>query len=124
MKYTPRHAEQALDIMQRLLPHVTPRNEYLDLIAILQKPDRWKEAHDQFTAIRTQITLPAECHKRDTLDDYFVYVAENAAKTAYNCSGESAPFDEDSFRWLQRCEQQFMKELKKRSELVRPDNVG
>lgn len=99
--------------MKRLLPHVATRQEYQDLISILQNPSRWKEAHAQFTKIRTNITLPSESRKQRTLDHYFVYVAENAAKTAYNCSGESAPFDDDSFHCLLKCEQQFLERINK-----------
>jgi hypothetical protein len=113
MNYAPHHAAKALEIMRRLLPHVRERREYLDLIAILEKPTRWKDAHGQFTKIRTRITLPNERKKRKDADASFAYVAECAAKTAYNCSGESAPFDEDSFEWLLRCEQQFLAALPK-----------
>jgi hypothetical protein len=113
MKYTAQHAAKALEIMRRLLPHVKERREYLDLIAILDTPTRWKEAHRQFTVIRTQITLPNEKKKKEDADAYFAFVAECAAKTAYNCSGESAPFDEDSFEWLLRSEREFLAELKK-----------
>ena len=113
MQYTPIHAKQALDILQRHMPRVTARQEYQDLISILRDPSRWKEAHAQFTKIRINITLPSESHKKDTLDHYFVYVAENAAKTAYNCSGESAPFDDDSFHRLLKCEREFLERLKK-----------
>ena len=113
MKYTSQHAAKALEIMRRLSPYVAVRQEYLDLISILEKPTRWKEAHLQFTMIRTKITLPAERQKKKDLNSCFAYLAENAAKTAYNCSGESAPFDEDSFQWLLRCEKQFLDELKK-----------
>jgi hypothetical protein len=113
MNYAQHHAAKALEIMRRLLPHVEARREYLDLIAILEQPARWKEAHDQFTAIRTRITLPNERKKKEGADACFAYVAECAAKTAYNCSGESAPFDESSFDWLLRCEREFIAELKK-----------
>ena len=99
--------------MKRLLPAVTPRKEYAELVAILQDPSRWTEAHDQFTAIRTNITLPAEKKKQDDLDSSFAFVAENAAKTAYNCSGADAPFDVGSFQWLLRCEKQFLEKQKK-----------
>ena len=112
MKYTPQHVAHALEIVERLLPNVTERKEYRDLIAILQKPERWKEAHRLFSLIRTNITLPSEAHKAATLDDYFVCVAENAAKTAYNCSGEPAPFDADSFHRLLKCERRFLDALK------------
>lgn len=97
------------------MPRVTARQEYQDLISILRDPSRWKEAHAQFYKIRINITLPSESHKQDTLDHYFVYVAENAAKTAYNCSGESAPFDDNSFYKLLKCEQEFLERLKKNS---------
>ena len=108
MEYTPQHAQQALDILECLLPRVTPRREYEDLISILRDPTRWKEAHAQFTKIRVNITLPSERQKETNTDHYFIYVAENAAKTAYNCSGEPAPFDEDSFDWLSKCEQEIL----------------
>lgn len=113
MTYTPQRAAQALEIMLRLSPLVPKRQEYLDLIAILEKPARWKEARDLFRRIRTQITLPFERQKKKDSEAHFVFVAENAAKTAYNCSGEPAPFDDDSFEWLLRCEQEFLAQLKK-----------
>ena len=113
MKYTLEHATKAREILTRLIPHVAPRPEYAELLSILEKPARWKEAHEHFSRIRTRITLPTEAAKKKDLDAYFVYVAENAAKTAYNCSGESAPFDEDCFRWLLRCEREFLDQLEK-----------
>lgn len=113
MKYTSEHASKALEILKRLMPYVSPREEYTELMAILESPTRWKEAHAQFSRIRTRITLPTEAAKKKDLDSYFVYVAENAAKTAYNCSGESAPFDADSFKWMLRCETEFLTQLEK-----------
>jgi hypothetical protein len=110
MKHIPEHAARALEIMVRLLPQVAFREEYGELISILREPKRWKEAHAQFSKIRVNITLPSEAHQRKTLGSYFVYVAENAAKTAYNCSGESAPFDDDSYEWLLRAEKEFLEQ--------------
>ena len=100
--------------MERLLPQVAFHDEYGELISILREPNRWKEAHAHFIKIRVNITLPSEGHWRKTLDSYFVYVAENAAKTAYNCSGECAPFDEDSYERLLRCEKEFLEQAGKR----------
>jgi hypothetical protein len=111
MKYTPHHATQALQIMEELSGYVTPRAEYSELMAILRDPARWKEAHAQFSKIRSNITLPSEKLRSKGPDSYFAYIAENAAKTAYNCSGESAPFDDDSFEWLLRCKREFMEAL-------------
>ena len=109
--YTPAHASAALDIMQRLIPHVTPQKEYSELIEILSTPARWRDAHGHFTKIRVNITLPSDARKEKGLDAYFINVAENAAKTAYNCSGEPAPFDEESFERLLRAEWAFLEAL-------------
>jgi len=106
--YTPEYAARALAILEELMPLVTPRPEYSGLVDILRDPSRWHEAHDQFSAIRVNITLRDETHGKSDLDSLFVYVAENAAKTGYNCSGRSAPFDNDSFDWLLRCRQKFL----------------
>jgi hypothetical protein len=106
--YTPDHALRALAIMESNLPFVSARPEYDRLVAILRDPDRWHEAHDQFSAIRVNITLANEAHRKSDLDSIFAYVAENAAKTAYNCSGRSAPFDNDSYERLIRCEENFL----------------
>lgn len=111
IKYGPEHAAKALEIVERLYPFVSARPEYQELIAILREPERWKEAHDIFDKIRVNITLPLEREKKQDLDSYFVFVAENAAKTAYNCSGCPAPFDNDSFDWLLMCEKQFIAKL-------------
>jgi hypothetical protein len=113
-EYTPAHAEAALGIMERLLPHVTQHPEYSKLIEILTTPSRWREAHAHFTKIRVNITLPSDARKERGLDAYFINVAENAAKTAYNCSGEPAPFDEESFERLLAAEQSFLDALSQR----------
>ena len=113
MDYNPEHAALALSILERLLPRVTSHREYEELVEILRDKSRWHEAHALFNEIRVNITLPLEAHPKSDLDFYFVYIAENAAKTAYNCSGRPAPFDADSFDWLLRCEAEFLKQIKK-----------
>lgn len=97
--------------MERFSPFVSRRSEYQELIDVLRDPQRWKEAYALFNRIRVNITLPSESHNKWDLDAHFVYVAENAAKTAYNCSGCSDPFDEDSFDLLLKCETQFANKL-------------
>ena len=111
IEYLPSHAATALDILQRLLPHVTPHIEYTKLMEILAAPARWKEAHAHFSKIRVNITLPSDARKERGLDAYFINVAENAAKTAYNCSHEPAPFDEQSFDCLLAAEGAFLDAL-------------
>lgn len=115
MEYRAGLAARALQIVEELLPHVSPHPLYSELADVLRDQVRWHEAHDLFSRIRTAITLPSESHGKDDLDSLFVYVAENAAKTAFNCSGRPAPFDEDSFDWLLECEQQFRDALDKSS---------
>ena|SRR6185369_9623314 len=115
MNYAPHHAAKALEIMRRLSPHVEKRQEYLDLIAILETPARWKEGHEQFSKIRVRVTLPAEKKAEWNLERLFARVAENAAKTAYNCSGESAPFDQVSFDRLLQAEAEFLDRKKRES---------
>lgn len=112
-EYAPAHAATALAIMQRLIPHVTPHKEYSELIKILRKPSRWPEAHRHFTKIRTNITLPSDAREEKGLDAHFINVAENAAKTAYNCSGKPAPFDHDSFERLLCAEKLFLAALER-----------
>ena len=116
MTYTAEHAKRALVIVERLLPTVRYQSEYDRLIEILRDSNRWNESHALFSQIRVNITLPFERKKVSGLDSLFVYVAENAAKTAYNCSAPSAPFDnnnpapfdDDSFEWLLKCEKSFL----------------
>jgi hypothetical protein len=110
-EYTAAHAAKALEIMQRFIPHVTPHEEYSELADILGTPSRWPEAHRHFTKIRVNITLPSDARKEKGLDALFVNVAENAAKTAYNCSGEPAPFDHESFERLLSAEKLFLEAL-------------
>src|SRR5687767_11838817 len=85
MRYTPEQVSRALSIVEALLPKVSPRQEYGELVEVLREPARWHEAHALFNKIRVNITLPTESHRKSELDSLFVYVAENAAKTAYNC---------------------------------------
>jgi hypothetical protein len=107
MEYTPEHASKALEIVESLLPLVRPRAKYDELEEVLRDPGRWHEAHDLFSKIRVNITLPSERKRISDLNSLFIYVAENAAKTAYNCSGRPAPFDDDSFDWLLKCADEF-----------------
>ena len=113
MRDTPQHAEKALAIVEHWLPRVAPRDEYLELIAILKNPARWKDAHELFNVIRVNITLRNEHQDMNSLDYHFIGIAENAAKTAYNCSGESARFDDSTFDRLLRCEKDFVERIEK-----------
>lgn len=99
--YSAEHAARALEIVRDRLPFVRPHRLYDRLVAILETPERWREAHDVFDDIRFQITLPSEraCFRNAplTAEHAFICIAELAAKTAYNCSGPIGPFDDDSY---------------------------
>ena len=101
---------EAAEIISRLLPYVRERREYLRLRDILASPSRWREGHDVFDAIRSKITLVRERLNRPskTADDYFVYIAECAAQTAFNCTATDTPFDDDSYDWLLHLERDFV----------------
>ena len=61
------------------------------LSEIIKRPDRWREAHNQFNLIR-RFSLDNENYRPEE----FILLAENIAKITYNSSGEPAPFDFDS----------------------------
>jgi len=42
-------------------------------------------------------------HAEGKVYECLLFVAENAAKVAYNASGERGPFDEDCGDWVVRC---------------------
>jgi hypothetical protein len=58
-------------------------------------PERWREGHDGFDAVRS---LALEEGRKPTSDVYraLLDVAEIAAKIIYNASGQPAPFDRGS----------------------------
>ena len=101
---------QAAEIVTRLIPSVTMRPEYRLLVDVLTHPGRWHEAHDVFDSIRRTVTLVRERDKRPytTADDFFIYIAENAAKTAFNCVATDALFDDDSYDYLLALERDFV----------------
>ncbi|CAN5743046.1 hypothetical protein BH11VER1_BH11VER1_40580 [soil metagenome] len=113
--YSAEHAARALEIVRDCLPFVRPHRLYDRLVAVLETAERWREAHDVFDDIRVQITLPAERaytpNAPVTPDHAFIFIAELAAKTAYNCSGPIGPFDDDSYDALIAQSEFFRKEF-------------
>lgn len=97
-------AEQAkravaiLRLSSTLRPNIP---EVENVIAIGADPTRWADAHQAFSAVRS-LTLREEASPSDQLYSLLLFLAENAAKTVYNASAPSAPFDRDSPWWLAR----------------------
>lgn len=108
MKYDSTHADRALTILRNHISKVKRREEYLTLLAIAESPDRWSEARDCFNDIHVGITNPMNEHGALPIERNFAAIAEFAAKTLYNCSGESVPFDATSFKKLVRAEQKLI----------------
>lgn len=65
--------------------------EVKGLYPIIDRKDRWNEAHDQFTQIR-QFGLANVSFQPES----YLSLAELVAKVTFNASGSPAPFDHDS----------------------------
>ena len=88
--------------MERLIELFAVRcrdRETLDELAAMAADDgRWSKAHGLFDRIR-QKTLVADRAGDQTLSAQYLF-EEMCAKTLYNLSGSSAPFDADSPYWI------------------------
>jgi len=73
-----------------------------DLLKLAGEPDRWSEGHDAFSAIR-KLTLAEERQPTRRAYNVLLLLAEGVAKTVYNASGSTAPFDEDAPWWIAAC---------------------
>ena len=69
-----------------------------ELRAMAADHSRWSKAHGLFDRIRRK-TLVAERAGDQTLTAQYLF-EEICAKTLYNLSGSSAPFDADSPYWI------------------------
>lgn len=69
-----------------------------ELLAMVRKPERWKLAHGLFQRIRKK-SLTADRTGNAVASAQYIF-EEVCAKTLYNLSGESAPFDADSPYWV------------------------
>ncbi len=89
-------------VMQQLIQlfqGVCPETETLrELSSVLGDRSRWMNAHDLFQRIRAK-TLKAEKSGNRSLKAQYLF-EEVCAKTIYNISLSSAPFDPDSPFWV------------------------
>ena len=74
------------------------QNTFDELLVMVRKPARWKLAHGLFQRIRKK-SLAAEKASNVVATAQYMF-EEVCAKTLYNLSGESAPFDADSPYWV------------------------
>jgi len=69
-----------------------------ELAAIIEDRGNWAKGHDLFQRIRRQTLAAERTQDSDLVAQY--YFEEMCAKTIYNLSGRSAPFDSDSPYWI------------------------
>ena len=69
-----------------------------ELLAMVREPERWKLAHGLFQRIRKKYLAADRASNMGATAQYMF--EEACAKTLYNLSGESAPFDADSPYWV------------------------
>jgi hypothetical protein len=62
-----------------------------ELYSIIDTRDRWNEASGQFNKIKSWLL-----DNNDFEPKSYLLLAEKVSKITYNCSGQSAPFDNDS----------------------------
>lgn len=88
-----------MDGLIRLLSErVSDRTTLDELHRMIGDRKSWRKGHDLFGRIRKK-TLRAERAGDSTLACQYLF-EEICAKTLYNLSGESAPFDPDSPYWI------------------------
>src|SRR5215468_2611842 len=93
----PPWALRVLDACASRLPELPPAVRTVR--TIVEIPERWREAHDAFTAVR-RVVLQHPRSEPPTVEHGVLYLAENVAKVTYNASGEPAPFDHDAGWWI------------------------
>jgi hypothetical protein len=84
------------------------------VIELAKNPSRWREGHDAHSAVR-DLTLAEERASTSKAYEALLFVAENVAKTIFNASGQSAPFDKDAPWWISSCARTLVVEVGERS---------
>lgn len=81
-------------------PHCEDRSTLAKIKEMLGEPNRWPDAHDLFRVIRGKNLKATETEDKKAECQYLF--EEICAKTLYNMSRSSAPFDPDSPYWIDR----------------------
>jgi len=85
-------------LVELFAPHCRDRSTLDELHRMIGDRQSWRQAHDLFDRIRTK-TLEAERRKDGCADCQYLF-EEVCAKTIYNLTGTTAPFDNDSPYWI------------------------
>jgi len=98
MNYGSKVLSDMADLIWLLAPHCEDRLTIDELSSMVADHRKWAGAHDLFNRIRNK-TLIAERSKNQKHNCQHLF-EEICAKTLYNLSGSSAPFDADSPYWI------------------------
>jgi hypothetical protein len=98
MSETSPSAEEVQRLVRHFQPFCNDRETLVELDLVAGEPERWREAHGLFRRIRSK-TLVSE-KSGDKLREIQYLFEEVCAKTLFNLSGSSTPFDEDSPCWV------------------------
>jgi hypothetical protein len=90
----PAWAGRLLRLCLELVPDPPP--EVVRVAELTEDPERWREAHQAFSAVRRR-----SLHTRaGTQRHILLHFAENVAKVTCNAAGEPAPFDHNAGWYL------------------------
>jgi hypothetical protein len=89
---------QIRQLLEVIATGVSDRETIEELFRVIEDERRWKEAHDLFSRIRDKTLRANKSGDRKLIAQYCF--EEICAKSIYNESGESAPFDSDSPFWV------------------------
>ena len=102
IRYPARQDRPVIERIRQLLAviatGVADRETLDELLCVINDNRRWEEAHALFSRIRRK-TLKADAAKDSRLIAQYCF-EEICAKSIYNESGASAPFDSDSPFWV------------------------
>ncbi|MEO7714569.1 MAG: hypothetical protein ABIY70_00065 [Capsulimonas sp.] len=86
----------AVGILEACLPLIPPVAEFEHVRTLAHDPNRWREAHDAFSAVRALTLQNDKQPDSSELYGWMLVLTENTAKVIYNGSEEQAPFDYDA----------------------------
>ena len=98
MNYGNRILDDIWRLIELFKTHCADQSTMSVVTEMLGDADRWPEAHALFSQIRAKTNMASESN--DKLAECQYLFEEICAKTLYNMSHESAPFDPDSPYWI------------------------
>jgi len=98
MNYGGKVLDDMAGLIRLLSPHCKDRETIDVLAAMVSDRRKWPRAHDLFDQIRRNTLVAERAHDQKLASQYLF--EEICAKTLFNLSGSSTPFDLDSPYWI------------------------